>query len=98
MSRSLREWYESSKFSSAQAPFLEEQYERYLNDPSSVAPAWRLVFESLGAAPTSGVRRVSKGVPGAAAHVAAAAAGSVDGEKQAAVSRLIQFYAHRGHL
>ena len=38
MSRSLRELYESSPFSSAQAPYVEEQYERYLSDPASRQP------------------------------------------------------------
>jgi 2-oxoglutarate dehydrogenase complex dehydrogenase (E1) component-like enzyme len=41
MSRSLRELYASSPFSSAQAPYVEEQFERFLADPSSVSPEWR---------------------------------------------------------
>ena len=48
MSRSLRELYESSPFSSAQAPYVEEQYERYLADPASVSQEWRDFFGQFG--------------------------------------------------
>ena len=33
------------------APYIEEQYDRYLIDPSSVTPEWREYFEVLSAAP-----------------------------------------------
>ncbi|HEY7383672.1 MAG TPA: 2-oxoglutarate dehydrogenase E1 component, partial [Beijerinckiaceae bacterium] len=95
MSRSLRELYESSPFSSAQAPYLEAQYERFLANPADVAPGLQAFFGGLGA--ESGVtRRRNAPVPG---RVPATGAAAIDGgEKQAAVSRLIQFYANRGHL
>ena len=48
MSRSLRELYESSPFSSAQAPYVEEQYERFLADPASVSAEWREFFGPFG--------------------------------------------------
>ena len=38
MSRSLRELYESSPFSSVQAPYVEDQYERFLDDPRERHP------------------------------------------------------------
>ncbi len=96
MSRSLRELYESSPFSSAQAPYLEAQYERFLSDPATVAPQLRTFFGELGAATPAGRRRtVARALPG---KVPAGAPASNDGEKQSAVSRLIQFYANRGHL
>ncbi len=94
MSRSLRELYESSPFSSAQAPFLEAQYERWLQNPADVEPEWRQFFAQVGGGRPEAPRRVPRPIPGAPALAGAA----VDGEKQAAVSRLIQFYAHRGHL
>jgi 2-oxoglutarate dehydrogenase E1 component len=94
MSRSLRELYESSPFSSAQAPFLEAQYERYRQNPADVEPEWRSFFDRLGGGqPDAAPRRL----PRAPAPVPSAAA-PADSEKQAAVSRLIQFYANRGHL
>ncbi len=76
MIHSLRELYESSPFSSAQAPYLEDLHGRFLSDPASVTAEWRQFFEKLGPAP----------------------AGAAEAEKQAAVSRLIQIYANRGHL
>jgi 2-oxoglutarate dehydrogenase E1 component len=100
MSRSLRELYESSPFSSAQAPYLEEQYERYLGDPASVAPEWRDFFGQFGEVARPQGRRALAAPPAAAPsseRVATAVEGG-DSEKQSAVSRLIQFYANRGHL
>src|SRR6266446_2315471 len=32
----------------ANAPFIEELYERYLGDPNAVDPEWRTFFEALG--------------------------------------------------
>ena len=93
MSRSLRELYESSPFSSAQAPFLEAQYERYLQNSAAVEPEWRSFFDELGGGRPASVPPAPR--PRALPSSASAAA---DGEKQAAVSRLIQFYANRGHL
>ncbi len=102
MSRSLRELYESSPFSSAQAPYVEEQYERFLADPASVSSEWREFFQPFqGAARSAGrptAARPGPGAPGRVTAQAAAAAASADGEKQAAVSRMIRFYANRGHL
>jgi 2-oxoglutarate dehydrogenase E1 component len=92
MSRSLRELYESSPFSSAQAPYLEAQYELYLSDPDSVAPEWRDFFAKLG----GDARSARRGAPGRT--MPAPSVATVDAEKQSAVSRLIQFYANRGHL
>jgi 2-oxoglutarate dehydrogenase E1 component len=93
MSRSLRELYESSPFSSAQAPFLEAQYERYLRNPADVEPEWRSFFDELGGGRPASVPPAPR--PRTLPSLSRAPA---DGEKQAAVSRLIQFYANRGHL
>src|SRR5262245_26024490 len=102
MSRSLRELYESSPFSSAQAPYVKDQYERYLADPASVSPEWRDFFGQVGGGALPPPRSVAaKLVPVAGAPAVARpapTAGAPDAEKQSAVSRLIQFYANRGHL
>ncbi len=102
MSHSLRELYESSPFSSAQAPYVEGQYERFLADPASVSPEWREFFQPFqgGARPAPRATAVKPGpaAPRRDTAPAAVAAASADGEKQAAVSRLIRFYANRGHL
>ncbi|MGH6862555.1 MAG: 2-oxoglutarate dehydrogenase E1 subunit family protein, partial [Phyllobacterium sp.] len=102
MSRSLRELYESSPFSSAQAPYVEEQYERFLDDPSSVAPEWREFFGQFGPPPKQTSRRLQvptvAPVPAPSAPRAASGTDANIAGKQSAVSRLIQFYANRGHL
>ena len=102
MSRSLRELYESSPFSSAQAPYVEEQYERFLSDPSSVSQQWRDFFGQFGGGarpqPRSTAAKPVPVAPRPAVARPATDASSTDGEKQSAVSRLIQFYANRGHL
>src|SRR6185503_16814220 len=102
MSRSLRELYESSPFSSAQAPYVEDQYERFLTDPASVSPEWRSFFGQVGGGVLSPPRFVAaKPAPVAGSPATAKpapTAASPDAEKQSAVSRLIQFYANRGHL
>jgi 2-oxoglutarate dehydrogenase E1 component len=106
MSRSLRELYESSPFSSAQAPYLEALFERFIDDPALVAAEWRVFFERLGTGTTDTVRLVmnrpptplKRGQSAANSAAVVALAPSGDAEKQSAVSRLIQFYANRGHL
>ncbi len=92
MSRSLRELYESSPFSSAQAPYLEALQEKYHRDPGSVSAAWQAFFADLGPSPT---HRPAGVIPAPAARRGPDRAHA---EKQAAVSRLIQIYANRGHL
>jgi len=106
MSPSLRELYESSPFSSAQAPYLEALFERFVDDPASVPTEWRTFFERLGTSATDTVRLVrprpsasmKRGQAAAKSAAVATVAPSGDSEKQSAVSRLIQFYANRGHL
>ena len=86
--------------------YVEEQYERYLTDPRSVAAPWREYFASFGGqgdrahgpivaelaqrGATSGASRTATTTATAPADNASA--------KQAAVSRLIQIYMNRGHL
>ncbi|HEU0224631.1 MAG TPA: 2-oxoglutarate dehydrogenase E1 component [Steroidobacteraceae bacterium] len=98
MSRSLRELIESSPFASSQAPFVEALYDRYLDAPGSLDPAWRQFFEKLGAESSRQPRVTPAAHPGIRRTTVVAAASGAATEKQSAVSRLIQFYANRGHL
>ncbi|HKX99885.1 MAG TPA: 2-oxoglutarate dehydrogenase E1 component [Steroidobacteraceae bacterium] len=101
MSRSLRELYESSPFSSAQASYVEEQYERFQADPSSVSAEWREFFGPFGAAPRPKPGKPPQEIsaqPSTATVAPPYPAPTSDVEKQSSVSRLIQFYANRGHL
>jgi 2-oxoglutarate dehydrogenase E1 component len=102
MSRSLRELYESSPFSSAQASYVEEQFERFLADPLSVSPQWREFFRPFGTAsrppPPGQEPQAMPARPSPSTATPTFPAPTSDVEKQSSVSRLIQFYANRGHL
>ena len=54
MSSVLKAFEASSHLYGANAPFVEELYERYLADPASVSPEWRAQFDAWQA---SGGRR-----------------------------------------
>ncbi len=43
----MREYQESSLFNGANAPYIEELYEQFLADATSVPEAWRTQFEAL---------------------------------------------------
>jgi 2-oxoglutarate dehydrogenase E1 component len=106
MSDTLKEQYASTPLFGGNATAIEGLYEQYLGNPADVPPAWRDYFDSLGNAETeithseiraellaqarSGVRRGSR-------RTLARDRRSGSGEKQAAVSRLIQVYSLRGH-
>src|SRR5689334_9348505 len=47
-SSTLRALLDSSPLSGGNAPYVESLYEQYLDDPTSVEPAWRDYFKSLG--------------------------------------------------
>ncbi|MEA3138077.1 MAG: 2-oxoglutarate dehydrogenase component [Gammaproteobacteria bacterium] len=104
MSKSLADQLATTALSGGNAGFIEDLYEQFLRDPTSVDPAWREYFKNL------------RGTAGEVAHgpirerllarvqqppaPAAAQGNQSDGAsaKQGAVSRLIQVYANRGHL
>ncbi len=102
MNDSLREQYATSLLYGGNASYIEALYERYLQDPGSVAPEWRQYFDRMrgdartetphGPVIASLRERAQRAYPvdDDRAHEASA--------KQSAVSRLIQVYAHRGHL
>jgi 2-oxoglutarate dehydrogenase E1 component len=47
MSSSMEEFRGTSTLFGGNMPFIEEQYERYLADPASVAESWRAYFDSI---------------------------------------------------
>jgi 2-oxoglutarate dehydrogenase E1 component len=103
MSQSLRESYASSPLFGANASYVEDLYETYLRDPNGVPANWRAFFAGLPAgriaAGAAHVSRPVAPVPPPAVGPAATAPrpASTPGEKQAAVSRLIQVYSLRGY-
>ena len=105
MSQSLKDQYAQTPLFGANAAAVEAFYEQYLTAPDEVPAPWREYFESLGdttndvvhssirselleSAQPNGRSTTVKRVSGGAANY---------GEKQAAVSRLIQVYSLRGH-
>ena len=106
MSNTLKEKYASTPLFGGNATAVEALYEQYLGDPNAVPGEWRDYFNTLGADDTEVVHSVIRDkllegastrrkVRGKATGKGAGAATS--GEKQAAVSRLIQVYSLRGH-
>ncbi|MCF1439986.1 MAG: 2-oxoglutarate dehydrogenase E1 component, partial [Shewanella sp.] len=58
----MKAWLESSHLSGANSTYVEEMYEAYQDDPSSVTDDWRAVFDNLpavsGAAPETAHSKV----------------------------------------
>jgi len=82
------------------AEFLDALYEQYLRDPDSVEERWRSYFAQLGPRPGEPSHAAVRAGIGqrAVAGRPAAATGTADNARQAAVSRLIQVWINRGHL
>jgi 2-oxoglutarate dehydrogenase E1 component len=110
MSDSLADQFATTALYGGNADFVEDLYEQFLKDPASVEPGWARYFAGLarGVAPASaaGTHRqirerlaaqLQRPVAGAPARASGESAGAASA-KQAAVSRLIQVYANRGHL
>ena len=101
MNQSLADQLATSALSGGNAGFIEDLYEKFLQDPGSVEPAWAKYFGSLKGDSTGEVAhgevrqrlRLRQDKP-----AAASSATDVASAKQGAVSRLIQVYANRGHL
>ncbi|HEY3653547.1 MAG TPA: 2-oxoglutarate dehydrogenase E1 component, partial [Steroidobacteraceae bacterium] len=105
MSQSLADQLATTALSGGNAGFIEDLYEKYLQDPAAVDPAWAKYFSGLKGSSTSEVAhsevreritsRQDQPQPKTPAPSGTADAASA---KQGAVSRLIQVYANRGHL
>jgi 2-oxoglutarate dehydrogenase E1 component len=105
MSKSLKERMASTPLFGANATAVESLYEQYLEQPESVPAGWRDYFESMGDPQTeiahSVIRQqlLDESQSGRKRDKAVSRTGgrAASGEKQAAVSRLIQVYSLRGH-
>jgi 2-oxoglutarate dehydrogenase E1 component len=104
MRQSLADQLATSALSGGNAGFIEDLYEQFLKDPTTVDPAWAAYFSGLKGASKNEVahgevrdRLLSRQEkPPVAAR--SSGASDVASAKQGAVSRLIQVYANRGHL
>ena len=107
MTDSLKEQYASTPLFGSNATAVESLYEQYLKDRAAVPSAWADYFDTLDAPDTevahSAIREdlLQNARGGGRRRARVAAPGSrpagTSGEKQAAVSRLIQVYSLRGH-
>jgi 2-oxoglutarate dehydrogenase E1 component len=108
MSQSLADQLAATALSGGNAGFIEDLYEKFLQDPASVDPAWAKYFGDLGGTSSREsahgevrerllTRRERPPVAPPPTYDPSAA-GDVASAKQGAVSRLIQVYANRGHL
>ncbi len=100
----MKELQQSSYLFGANAPFIEEQYENYLADPSSVADEWRSFFDKLQSQTGAAARDVAHG-PVIAAFEQLAKRGPVrtvgvdaeESKKQVSVLQLINAYRFLGN-
>ena len=106
MSNSLKEQRASTPLFGGNASAVESLYEQYLEQPDSVSTEWREYFAALGDSETEIAHSVIREQLLQEAREGRKAGQLVrrrsdkavsNGEKQAAVSRLIQVYSLRGH-
>ncbi len=92
MNKSTALFQDYSAFSDGNARFVEDLYEKYLRDPSSVDPSWVKEFAKLSVSPPEPPLRLASVPP-----IPNAVGLELSMRKQAAVSRLIDQYRIRGH-
>ncbi len=105
MSQSLADQLAATALSGGNAGFIEDLYEKFLQDPASVDPAWAKYFGELKGTSTREIAhgevrerllmRRERAPVAPPATYDPSAAGDVASAKQGAVSRLIQVYANR---
>ena len=102
----LQQFQSSSPFAAGNAAFIEDLYEQYLADPSSVAPGWRGWFDALkgreaGDQPHSAaIARIEAAQRQGTRERLPAAGGAAEAlsQKQAGVLKLVTAFRSRGHL
>jgi 2-oxoglutarate dehydrogenase E1 component len=100
MDQSMLAWAETSAFSGGSAAYLEDLYEQFLRDPSSVSETWRKVFSEIHASardeiPHSAIKDYFRQISRSRVKLSAAVVG-VD-LKQIGVLQLIHAYRKHGH-
>lgn len=104
MATSIKDQRAQSPLNGSNAAVIDSFFESYSKNPESVPKHWRDYFQQFGppsAAETSHssvIAAIREGRTSArATHTAVRGTAAGGGEKQAAVSRLIQVYSLRGH-
>ncbi|MDG1923257.1 MAG: 2-oxoglutarate dehydrogenase E1 component [Glaciecola sp.] len=105
----MKAWWETSHMAGANAAYVEELYEAYLEDPQSVPSTWQQVFETLpkvdGVEIDSNHTKVrdefrkmaALGPMSRVSNSAAPIIGAAGDEKQVKVLQLINAFRFRGH-
>jgi len=100
----LKQLLENSYLFGGNAPFVEEQYEKYLADPASVPEEWRGYFDKLQLVPGASAKDVAHApiveafsIQAKAGTRRAAAPAELD-RKQVSVIQLVAEYRFRGCL
>ena len=101
----MNQLFDSTMYFGGNAPFVEELYENYLHDPTSVPAEWRDYFDRLAQMPGYVARDVAH-APVIAAFAelakdggfrpAASASATVEHKKQSAVGQLVTAYRSLG--
>ncbi|MBK1702610.1 2-oxoglutarate dehydrogenase E1 component [Thiococcus pfennigii] len=106
MSARIELFRRSTALYGGNAAFIEDLYERYLQDPESIPSAWRGHFDAMHQEAANEVphgpvrenfRRLARERRSRPTSRAGGALEPVAAEKQAAVLRLINAYRYRGH-
>lgn len=99
----MQAWIESSPLAGGNAAYIEELFELFLDDPSSVPTEWRELFEQLPATSGPDVKHseIREQFRVAAKNkmkfIGGGDLSSEDAEKQVRVLQLINAYRFRGH-
>ncbi|MAI36693.1 2-oxoglutarate dehydrogenase E1 component [Alteromonas sp.] len=104
----MKAWWDSSHMAGANAAYVEELYEAYLEDPQSVSETWRQIFDNLpnldGVALETNHTAIKNqfrqlAALGPTARMSSSTAPSASGSdgKQVKVLQLINAFRFRGH-
>ena len=104
----MKAWWDSSHMAGANAAYVEELYEAYLEDPQSVSETWRQIFDNLPnldgvaletnhTAIKNQFRQLAALGPTARMSSSSAPASSGSDDKQVKVLQLINAFRFRGH-
>jgi len=101
----MKEWLESSHLAGANAGYIEDLYEAFLEDATLVSDEWRVVFEQLPREESDGAQEVNHTqirdyFRRAAKELRGGGASEIDPQtasKQVKVLQMINAYRFRGH-
>ena len=104
----MKAWWDSSHMAGANAAYVEELYETYLEDPQSVSENWRQIFDNLPkvdgveletnhTAIKNQFRQLAALGPTARMSSPSVPSANVSDDRQVKVLQLINAYRFRGH-